>query len=472
MRRLLLSAVLLILPVLPVTGREMDPLETRVSSGVFVKLDGRVTTVYLDFVTARYQAGQELATPIVLTTDIEVAIGDKKIPPGKHSWVITTGDEIVWTMGEPAKRRSAEVLTFPLDVSEAPEVGWLTACFQPDPDRGEVLLLVRMGRLQGVLRLGLEGATAVADGRGMNPVELRVLRDQLRSAAGILESARSPEPWSRVILELGDAILATDPGAAVTSLEFKDEKGTVELGVRGTLSGEREAADPLKASIEAGVIGRRFPQVSSPVVRRGGDGVLGFELSVRADAGEYRKTVVVPALFDGDKPEKLAEEVLLLEERIALLGQSSVATFEEWSPSLLAAKRKARVIVSDVESGRVMEEAEGLRAIPAKLTISGTGAGIARFLHTIESEGVPMHVKLDSMKAVKGGAEARLSLVFLYAPPLAMRRPDVLRQVRELGLTERFDRLRTLYLKGVGELEGSTFEDPHWERDPFAALPQ
>lgn len=450
----------------------MDQTGTRQTAGIFVSVDRRVCTLYLDFVAAKLSAaadGQDVA--VTLKTDLDIWIEGHAISSGTHRWTFSMDGETSWSIGETKRKGRANPERYVMKVRRtAVRTAWLTAAFEPDPAKNGVLLHLRLGDKEGTLRLALKKQMArVEGGQELDVVELRAVRDRMCRLAGILASAGSRRPaWSGCLRDLGDALVESTGNGRIQAVRFEKGAERVTLTVKGYMPGDRESVDQIARQFKKGHVARLFEHVGQPLVRSSDrmDG-WNFEIAAEASRAEWDRVDPLEAMFDGTDPARLAEEVLLLEARLARVTAGAVADMADSRMRLLSAKREAGVILSEIVAGDSTKIAEGLTCFSVKMKVAGWGPGIIRFLRAVEDWEAPLEIRPVSLEAGDLCPEARVEVIFYHYTPLAERNPGLYAGIMEAGVSENFEEKRALYLEGVGAVKPRPYETPTWTRDPF-----
>jgi hypothetical protein len=301
---------------------------------------------------------------------------------------------------------------------------------------------------------------------------LRSLRDRLRDVAGKLAATRRDRvAWSSFLRELGDAIVDSEGTCYLEGAEFQGEGETVSLKLRGKLVGSRDEVDRLCSRVSSGQLSRIFERVGSPLARKAkGDDAWSFELDATAKREWWNRYEPVEAMWDGEKHEQLAKEILLLEARLAKETSDAILTMSECQTRLLRAKRKAGVVISKIEAADPVVSDDGLGVMVVDLTVAGSGASIVSFVREVEEWVAPLKLVPKTIRQGSFGPEAVLRIEFASYEPLSRRNPSLHTAVRAAGMSDGFEKLRKVYLSGVGVSARPPFPAPHWERDPFAIV--
>ena len=475
MKRLTLLAVLLLLP----TGglrAGMEEHGTRQSAGIFVRMDGKVLTIYLDFETAKFRGARVQVIPMTLTTDIELRIQGRVVRAGRHDWLLEVAEDAKWSLGEDASKakKGSEPPRFLLAVaSPGGDDGYLTAAFSPDFETDTVLLKIRFGPREGTLRLGLtERSVAAAEDQPIDIVALRSLCERLRIVGGKLAATRRDRhAWSTFLCELGDAIVDCESTCYLVGAEFQAEGDAVGLKVRGKLVGGRDEVDRLCARVSSGQLSRIFERVGSPLARKAeGDDAWGFEFDASAKKKWWDRIEPVSALSEGTDLEDLAKEILLIEARLAKETSDAILTLSECQSRLLSAKRSAGVIISKIEPSKPVAGEDGIGWMDVTLHVAGSGPSLVRFVREVEEWVAPLRIVPRRLGQGAFGPEAVLDLRFFRYEPLKKRKPGLFSSVQAKGMSAGFERQRDMYLSGVGSGSRAPFATPSWSRDPFVKV--
>lgn len=465
--------VLLALPLAPALGG-LSGSDTRQSAGIFVTVDGRVHTIYLDFDAAEFRPESRTPIPVTLTTDLDVWVEGHAVPARRYEWTFAPESPEKWTLGEaatPAAKDRGPGRRFLFSLRPAGrEAHWLTASFSPEPATESVLLHLRYGVLEGTLRLSLREGRGDEDAAAVpvDLVELRALRDRLLKVVGVLSATADHRyAWSGFLGELGEEMISN--GGRVTQMALDRTDDRVALTVRGEVPGERSRIDDLGDRLARGDLGRLFGRVAAPVARLKPkkDG-WSFEITAESPRAEFERTTPATPLSEGNEAKALAEEILLLEERLGRLTASAVGDLSGAQTLLLSAKRDAGAMLSGIDPSEAQAGEEGLSSFTVRLVASGTGPSLIRFLRALEESPAPLRIRPVSFRQGQFAPELALDLTFLDYRPLSERNAGLLASIREKGLTERFDRNRELYLQGVAAAPAVPFRAPDWSRDPFS----
>ncbi|MHC4470608.1 MAG: hypothetical protein ACYS99_06550 [Planctomycetota bacterium] len=459
----------------------MDPEATRQSAGIFVTIDGKVHTIYLDFEAAKHRRAREQIVPVTFTTDIDVRIQGHLVPAGKYHWTFSAEESSRWTIGEVAatgakkkKKDTKKLKRFLFDLRDAgSENPYLTAGFCPDHETDLVLLRIRFGHREGTLRLAFtEKAAAPRSGKEVDMIALKTLRDRLLQVAGKLESTRKNRlAWSGFLREAGDAVLGTDGTCYIEEADLEREAETLNFKLRGSLVGSRDEVDRLCSRVSSGQLSRLFERVGSPLARKE-QGHEGWRFEFFASAGKewWERSDAVPALSEGAELSGLSEEILLLEARLAKETSDSILTLAECQARLLRAKREAGVIIKKIEAADPVQGEHGLGHMDVNLCVAGSGAALVTFVRAVENWVAPLRLVPLRIRQGAFGPEAELELRFYRYTPLSVRDPGVYGSVKAAGMSATFAKDRDLYLRGIGVGASAPFTPPEWKRDPFAVV--
>ena len=461
--------ILVVLLVAATALGGMDPYSTRQTAGIFVSLDRRAHTLYLDFVAAEFAPAETHSVPVPLKTDIDVWIEGHAVPAGSHDWTFEVDKGGGWSVGEKKTRRNRNPDRFALRTHGVSDPSpWLSASFVPDPEKESVLLRLRFGRKEGVLGLAFrEVSGEIAESSEIDVVALRAVRDRMCRMIALIEANdRRRYEWSRCLLELGNALVESPGNGRVCDLRFEMGDQQVTLTVKGVMPGGREAVDEVARKFKRGRVSKLFERVGTPLARGSAEGWT-FEISAEAPRAYWDRIEPIDPMFDGTEPGRLAEEVLLLEARLARVASGGIDAMADAQVVLLKAKRESGVLLSEIEIAEVRPIEEGVTSFKVSLTVAGWGQGIVSFIRALEIWKAPLVVIPLSLKNGELCPEARIEIVFYKYVPLAERKAALYGGVRKAGVSPRFEEKRALYLEGIGRPPGGTFTPPQWKRDPF-----
>jgi len=464
-----LSALVLVLLV--PAALAFDAAGTRQTTGIYIKVEGRGHSIFFDYPSTLAGEGGTFDVPTVFNADLEVWVEGEKLKPGQHRWQFRVEGADRWTIGRVPKNRRDKPTRYLFNVRKvAASREWLTAVFTPDPAGDAVLLTVMLGDREGTLRVLLRAAPAAAPaGDQLDARQLERERDSLlRVAAEIEELRLRRHLWSTLLTTMGDEMLSVPGTAWIDEIDFSRDDEWVKLSIRGHMSGDRAAVEALDERLKAGDVGKAFPIPRTPLSKLPEGGLRSFSLTADVTAPEWRKVTPLAPRHTGRNPQKLGEEILLLEARIAYLAPASVTGLNDGRILLLEAKRRAGALISKILPGAPEEAKSGMGQFDLGFRVGGSGPGLIEFIRVLEDRKEPIRITPVMLRGSTFGPELTLRLTFLSYRPLSIRNPALWAAVNSRGRGPDFDRVRREYIEGIGTAGDRPFAPPTWVRDPFS----
>ncbi len=468
MKRICLLAILAAL--LP--GVNADALEyrdARHTTGIYLSIEGRMQSVFGDFVALKFVEGEAREVPFILTSDLEFWVEGQRVSAGKKNWTFEVDAEGGWTIGEKNAENPVSRFRIAHGESKLP-APCLTASFHLDPKANAVVLRLSYGRQVGHLEFSFErgyvgAATSLAS---MDMVKGRQELLRLRRIAGLLQAEQAKRPaWSGILTDLGAAMIETGDDVSLSALTFSEGEENISLTITAQAEGGQDAADRIAAALRQGNTPRIFSEVSRPVARRSrGAETWDCEIVATAPLAKWNSPAKIDELSDGRDPAALALELLLLESRLSEATAASPLGVADVQPRLLAAKRAAGVMLAQFTASPRKED-RGLVRFPVHFRVSGPGEAIISFIRNLEDCGAPLTIVPEKLTAGQYSCELDMTIIFYDYITLANREPALNGVIAPLKLKPGFGDKVDLYLHGLGAGPINHFVPPGWKRDPF-----
>jgi hypothetical protein len=448
-----------------------DASGTRQSAGIYVTVDRSSHSVFFDFPSVSTSGGGVLEVETMLTTDLTSWIGGEALSSGRHAWSFKVESKDVWTIGPKPSRRNRKPLRFAFDVRKVEtRREYLAAWFTPDASGDSVVLTVAVADHEGELVLRLKKRELPEGARTLDVRRLSDVRDGLLVAAAEIEHARrTRHHWSAILVTLGDAVLKGEKTGWIDDLDFNLEADWVKFIVRGQYPGERDKVMAFAETLKATEMSTVFDTVEVPQVgmRQDGKKERAFSLTARTVATDWTTAPAIVAKGGKSNAEKIAEEILALEARVAHYAPRAVRNLTEGRTLLLEAKRKAGALISRIQPSDPVTAANGLTKFELSLRVGGSGSMIVEFLRCLEEREEPLRIIPLRLSGTKFGPELYMRLVFYSYRPLNVRDGTFAEAVQARGDTPGFAARLKALRTALPTLGSRTFTPPDWKRDPF-----
>jgi len=448
-----------------------DAATTRQTTGIYVTVEGRGHSLFFDFPSTYAGEGGTFDVPTRFNADLEVWVEGNQLRAGQHRWQfrVEAGDR--WTIGRLPKSGADKTTRFLFDVRKLPETReWMCASLTPEPSGDCVILTVQVGDREGTLRIRLREAPAAAPGATeVSALTLERERDRLLEVAAEIEEVRLRRHiWSTLLKTLGDEMLTGAGEAWIETIQLYALDGWMKLDIWGQQPGDQKAVEELNSRLRASDFGTVFENFRFPPSKVGKGGYREFGLKLDIAEPLWRKVTPLAPRHTGRNPQKLGEEILLLQARIAHLAPRAVTDAVAGRRLLLATKRQVGALISDIEPQKPEVSKSGLDTLELDLKVGGSGPGLVDFVRALEDRKEPIRIVLKRMHAAQFGPELTLRLQFLSYRPLSVRDPGMWSMVNSRGRGPDFDETRREYLGKIGKAGDRPYAPPTWSRDPFA----